>query len=478
MRKLILGLLFLVPSFVLAGEPVNLYDAKGNAITSTAGALNINGSITATNPSVGTNASTAPTSSTELGFILSGNLVGVSAANPLPISGSITATNPSVGVNATTAPTSSTQMGFLSSGNLVNVSSSNPLPITGTISASNPSVGATGSAVPSSATYLGASNGTNLTGLLTGQQTMANSLACVLPSNQSAIPVTESGTWTVQPGNTANTTAWLVTGTGGTFPITATSLPLPTGAATSALQTATQGTVAAGTAATASTMVGGIFNTTLPTLTTGQQAAIQLDSSGRQILGTSSATIGTVNQGTANTVANAWTSKITDGTNTGVVKAASTAAVATDPALVVALSPNNNTLTNALFTKNTDGTNIAAVKAASTAAVATDPALVVAISPNNGIAFTPAVTGSGSAAAATVSTVVTLTAPTNATGFILQCLDTSTANIRWAVGRTATTTLGQQLQPGRDTGFVPIGANVSIVAESGTQNYDIQWIAK
>lgn len=32
--------------------------------------------------------------------------------------------------------------------------------------------------------------------------------------------VTQSGTWTVQPGNTANTTAWLVTGTGGTFPVT------------------------------------------------------------------------------------------------------------------------------------------------------------------------------------------------------------------------------------------------------------------
>jgi hypothetical protein len=30
----------------------------------------------------------------------------------------------------------------------------------------------------------------------------------------------QSGTWTVQPGNTANTTAWLVTGTGGTFPAT------------------------------------------------------------------------------------------------------------------------------------------------------------------------------------------------------------------------------------------------------------------
>lgn len=86
--------------------------------------------------------------------------------------------------------------------------------------------------------------------------------------------------------------------------------------------------------------------------------------------------------------------------------------------------------------------------------------------------------GSGSAAASTVSTVITLTAPANAVGFILQCLDTSTANVRWAIGRTASATLGQQLQPGRDSGFVPCGANVSICAESGTQSFDIQWISQ
>ena len=34
------------------------------------------------------------------------------------------------------------------------------------------------------------------------------------------VAATQSGTWTVQPGNTANTTAWLVTGTGGSFPVT------------------------------------------------------------------------------------------------------------------------------------------------------------------------------------------------------------------------------------------------------------------
>lgn len=95
------------------------------------------------------------------------------------------------------------------------------------------------SAFPASGTAAGFSDGTNMQGArvvdadtgggtvytllgnlvrrasggpveLIGQATMANSLPVVLASDQSAIPVTQSGTWTVQPGNTANTTAWLV----------------------------------------------------------------------------------------------------------------------------------------------------------------------------------------------------------------------------------------------------------------------------
>ena len=48
---------------------------------------------------------------------------------------------------------------------------------------------------------------------------------------------TQSGTWTVQPGNTANTTAWKVDGSAVTQPVSAASLPLPSGASTAALQT-------------------------------------------------------------------------------------------------------------------------------------------------------------------------------------------------------------------------------------------------
>lgn len=56
------------------------------------------------------------------------------------------------------------------------------------------------------------------------------------PTGTTPQPSSQSGTWTVQPGNTANTTAWKVDGSAVTQPISAASLPLPTGASTSANQ--------------------------------------------------------------------------------------------------------------------------------------------------------------------------------------------------------------------------------------------------
>jgi len=54
-------------------------------------------------------------------------------------------------------------------------------------------------------------------GELIGQTTMSASVPVTLASNQTALAVSESGTWTVQPGNTANTTPWLVISGGGVF---------------------------------------------------------------------------------------------------------------------------------------------------------------------------------------------------------------------------------------------------------------------
>jgi hypothetical protein len=45
---------------------------------------------------------------------------------------------------------------------------------------------------------------------LIGQSSMATSLPVTIANDQTALPVSQSGTWTVQPGNTANTTPWFV----------------------------------------------------------------------------------------------------------------------------------------------------------------------------------------------------------------------------------------------------------------------------
>lgn len=102
------------------------------------------------------------------------------------------------------------------------------------------------------------------------------------------------------------------------------------------------GSATGGTAGAFSLLAGGLFNSALPTLTNGQQAAIQLDASGRLIIRPLTATLDTVvsNQGTAGSAAQGWFSKITDGANTAAVKAASTAPTVSDPALVVTISPN------------------------------------------------------------------------------------------------------------------------------------------
>jgi hypothetical protein len=99
-----------------------------------------------------------------------------------------------------------------------------------------------------------------------------------------------------------------------------------------------------------------------------------------------------------------WLTSVVGGGNLAMVKAASTPAAAIDPALVVAISrnntvaaaesgiwtvqPGNTANTTPWLMSPSTGGNTAAVKAASTAAAATDPALVVAVSPNNTIAAT------------------------------------------------------------------------------------------
>lgn len=86
----------------------------------------------------------------------------------------------------------------------------------------------------------------SMTPVQVSQATASNLNATVVGTGTFATQAAQSGTWTVQPGNTANSTAWLVTGTGGVFPASQSgtwnitnvsgTVSLPTGASTLAEQ--------------------------------------------------------------------------------------------------------------------------------------------------------------------------------------------------------------------------------------------------
>jgi hypothetical protein len=154
-------------------------------------------------------------------------------------------------------------------------------------------------------------------------QTGANVIGAVTQSGtwtvSGTVGATQSGTWTVQPGNTANTTAWLVTGTGGTFPVTGTfwqaTQPVSIAAAVTVAQATAAnlnatvtGTVAAtqsgawtvnpttignwGLAASTQNVVSptngqlvqGQFNTSPTVITSGNSSPLQLDTNGNLLV--------------------------------------------------------------------------------------------------------------------------------------------------------------------------------------------------
>ncbi len=255
---------------------------------------------------------------------------GNASGTPVPISGSITATNLSIGATGTTPPADATyvggavttaapsyttgQMNALSlnlSGGLRVDGSGVTQPVSGTVTAnagtgnftvvqstaSNLNANVSGTVTANQGGAPWSQNLTQISGsaITLGQTTMASSLPVTIASNQSALPVSQSGTWTVQPGNTANTTPWLVTvstalpagsnNIGSIANITGT-VSLPTGASTSALQTsgnASLTTIAGTVLSQGSTTSGetgilqmGAVTTAAPSYTTGQTNPLSL----------------------------------------------------------------------------------------------------------------------------------------------------------------------------------------------------------
>jgi hypothetical protein len=165
---------------------------------------------------------------------------------------------------------------------------------------------------------------------------MSSSNNVLITSDGTELPVTTAST------TVATNRALLVAGSDGTnnrfITLDSSGRQLVVGAGTAG--------TAAGGVITIQGVAGGVVvpisNTTLSVVGGGTEAAalrvtIANDSTG---VVTVDGTV-TSNQGTANSLANAWSMKITDTTNGPVaVKPASTAPSATDQALVVVLSPN------------------------------------------------------------------------------------------------------------------------------------------
>ena len=180
-----------------------------------------------------------------------------------------------------------------------------------------------------------------------GSATSANATPVVVASDQAAIPVTVSGVATAANQSTANTSLASID----------TKVPAK-GSATSANSTPV---VIASDQAAVPVTVSGVAtaanqttaNTSLATIATNTTNA------GAPVLAAGSNTIGGV--------------KLVDsgGTNQATIKAASTAAVATDPALVVALSPNNPVTVGAPADVSVSSTNITAQNTNPTSGTAT-----------------------------------------------------------------------------------------------------------
>lgn len=234
------------------------------------------------------------------------------------------------------------------------------------------------------------------------------------------VAVTESGTWTVQPGNTANTTAWLVTGTGGTFPVT---------------QSTTPWTVAGAAASGASksgnpVQMGGVFNTTQPTVTTGQAVELQATARGAQIVSTGVDTFNvTINAaipaggntiGAVTQASGPWTNNLTQ---VNSVALGSPSNYGTSPGAVSVVGVNAFITNTPTVTANA-GTNL------NTSALALDTSV-------NGILLSQGSTTSGQKGPI-VQGAVTTSAPTYTTAQTSPLsLDTS-GNLRTSVTNTVT----------------------------------------
>lgn len=294
------------------------------------GAVQVAGSFSATNPSIGATGAATPTSATLLGGTDGTNLRAPYVITTVPDAGDpgivVRVVGGISGGGSGGAVTQGSSPWLVASGDagIIPTTVENTVTVTGTVNAAqsgtwnvNNVSGTVSLPTGASTSALQTTGNTSLSSIDTktpalGQTTMAGSSPVVIASNQTAVPV--SGTVTANAGS-------------GTFAVSAAALPLPAGAATSANQTTinTQTTKLNDGVDTALITAGGALlvdgsGSTQPisgTVTANQGGTWNINNvSGTVSLPTGAATA--ANQTTLNT----QTTKINDGTDTALVTAA------------------------------------------------------------------------------------------------------------------------------------------------------------
>lgn len=325
------------------------------------------------------------------------------------------------------------------------VGSSNSLDVNivqGTVNATNPSVGVIPSPVPTQATYVGVENQSgNLVGLALGQSTMSGSLPVAISSNQSAIPVTQSGTWTVQPGNTANTTPWLETISQG---------------GNSASVTASSALKVDGSAVT-QPVSGTFWQTTQPVSGTFWQTTQPVSAASLPLpAGASTSAL----QTTANTSLSAIQTSVANIPAQGQALSAASLPVVLPAAQITTLTPPTSVTVTQATASNLNATVTGTV---STKAP---------INANATLSARQTVTG----------TETNLAAPSNAVAVIIECESVNADNLRWGFSNSSSailsSTLGMLCEPGRSEN-IPVGVGTylhMISTGAGSDFMDVQWI--
>lgn len=142
-----------------------------------------------------------------------------------PMASDLSAINSNTPALGQAAMANSTPVTMASDQTPILVDAANPFPVTGPLTDAQLRATAVDVIVQASALPSGAATETTLAIATTF-------ISAVLAQLQATIAVTQSGTWTVQPGNTANTTAWKVDGSAVTQPVSGTITATPPKATT------------------------------------------------------------------------------------------------------------------------------------------------------------------------------------------------------------------------------------------------------